>query len=61
MQKLIEQYRNAKTLANAKRIFNHIKKHPFSFLTVDQYDHALIQAALMQIEQETMLQIESEF
>jgi hypothetical protein len=53
MQKLIEQYQTAKTLANAKRIFNHIKKHPFSYLAVDQYDHAVIQAALMQIEAES--------
>jgi hypothetical protein len=53
MQKLIEQYRTAKTLANAKRIHAHIQKHPFSFLMVDKDANATIQAALMQIQAES--------
>jgi hypothetical protein len=51
MHKLLDAYLLKPTLANAKKIVAHGRKHPFSLCLVNDIDQALIVKAATQVEE----------
>ena len=51
MEKLVIAYQQAQTIANAQRIFKHLKAHPFSLMMINTDQHKVVDQALQQIQE----------